>query len=1445
MASRETNEALASLAALRAALKMAVEDSLAKGFWHRHPSGTPKGGQFAPTSTGGGSGSGGEKPPKKYAQGFKPYSTGKDYGSPMKWNSGGSKAASSPDTAASGAGKPSGMDTGYGGYKNAWSNEKPEKPKGPPAGAKPHVKPNDKGETVTINYPTKASHPDTWENPRKTATFVPSGDVPAKLNGIALKSWTPPADGWRTVKGTNEKLDEDFPFEPNPKKSVGAGVIVLEDDGRVWLTRPTNSFGGYENTYPKGTAESGLSMQQNAIKEAWEETGLKVQITGILGDYERDTSKARFYIARRTGGTPKDMGWESQAIRLATIKDAMALLNRSHDKKILEDFDDLLSFKKGKGGPKAGTWTQQPRWPSGSALGGQWKAMGADGITLPPKVAGGLEGKNPVYQKKLNAIHAAAQTNNVQVLDAAISGHAAADAKYASGAATSSHVKWGASVYQYAVQAKGDLQFKGKAVASADAINGPKALSSYGAQVGTKPGGSNPGAMYQENGEKWLVKGNAQKVSGAVPDSMSDDRAKNEVLAAKLLQAAGLGAPDMKLVNLEGKYGGGLGVASKMMGGDAFNVYNAAHVAAAQATFATHAWLSNYDVLGMGYDNTIITADGKATNIDPGGALLFRAQGLPKSAAHGVKNGLLDPTAPEFTSMRNTTAEQKKVFGTMTDAQLKASAQQLGTVTDDTIKKLVSTYGPGDEAQKTALANNLIARRDAILAKAGVVPEPAAPATTAATGAKPARPVAAPQSVKSYIDATKKVADKYLANGTAPALYGAMAVLSGPEIKAGFAKDGHGDAHDHIVSLYTKGNMMGLGALRKSFEDYKAGYSDPTYAALTSMVDTAMAALHAKQATAAQAITPTTALPAKPVFASSFAEPDAFYNNMVSTFQAQHASGDLLALAQFHSFPKLYADGKPWRTGTKNGVQAAAYHAALMADLQGKQAAVVVVAAKAQDAALSAPVSPPPQPSNLPAMPSFSGHLLSGTNANAPSHNKKVMQIKALADAGDVKGLLSMAYGTNTYGVKQVKLANSVLAALGSPHTVAAGQKKDNNPALTGGVSRAKLSAAASTVKQALPPTSTPPAVAAVKPASKAQPVFLIPDKPDFNNWKGAGQGLSSKPAINAQNDQLASQIHALAKAGSVDALKAMTFQPIDPASGQPAGSAKPIDQHPSQHVKAYHADALNGATTPYVAPKTLSMRDFGRAGAMFQKVVDSFKANEPQKLTQASNKIGRYALLGKLGSSVKALFDSWKVTEVSKATGGISDQTLYDQSISNFKKLSSVQQKAVKEYTGGGYHTMNNHKTGEGSHSMTGYALSGVDEASVPLKAGSVLSRRFSFDSSAAKAAFLASEGSVVKDFGIVSTSLTPAVWHGDVQLRITVGEGVKGLFVARNPKTGSNAISTHPGEDELILPYGTRFLVKKVHKKNHSFTDQHGTWGDKGSSVVVEVIALPNINP
>lgn len=177
----------------------------------------------------------------------------------------------------------------------------------------------------------------------KSVTYTKKSPPPAELHGLAFKSWKAPKtnEDWETLVG--DGVDEpDLPLIPKGFKQ-GAGVFIKEPDGRIWLIKPTNGFGGYKYTWPKGGVEKGMSLQGTAIKEAYEETGLHVELTGYAGDMEHDVteswrSHARYYYAKRVGGTPTDASWESEGVALVQPDELHNFLNKTVDRTMAAKF---------------------------------------------------------------------------------------------------------------------------------------------------------------------------------------------------------------------------------------------------------------------------------------------------------------------------------------------------------------------------------------------------------------------------------------------------------------------------------------------------------------------------------------------------------------------------------------------------------------------------------------------------------------------------------------------------------------------------------------------------------------------------------------------------------------------------------------------------------------------------------------------------------------------------------------------------------------------------------------------------------------------------------------------------------------------------------------------------------------------------------------------------
>jgi 8-oxo-dGTP pyrophosphatase MutT (NUDIX family) len=186
-----------------------------------------------------------------------------------------------------------------------------------------HPCPNDAGEPVVIHLPSLPTPLASWGDPAAVATVVPAGPLPAVLNGIALApcALPPPAE---------ESIAEP-PFVLPSGLKAAAGAIVVEDDGRAWLVSPTNGFGGYAATFPKGRVDPGGTLQHTAVREVFEESGLVVRLDAFLLDLRRTQTYTRYYLARRVAGSPAMMGWETQAVHLVPLAMLHEIAAHSND----------------------------------------------------------------------------------------------------------------------------------------------------------------------------------------------------------------------------------------------------------------------------------------------------------------------------------------------------------------------------------------------------------------------------------------------------------------------------------------------------------------------------------------------------------------------------------------------------------------------------------------------------------------------------------------------------------------------------------------------------------------------------------------------------------------------------------------------------------------------------------------------------------------------------------------------------------------------------------------------------------------------------------------------------------------------------------------------------------------------------------------------------------
>ena len=222
-------------------------------------------------------------------------------------------------------------------------------------------------------------------------------------------------------------------------------------------------------------------------------------------------------------------------------------------------------------------------------------------------------------------------------------------------------------------------------------------------QVGNQAG-SNPGGFYDDPaGNHYYIK-----------KARSQSHADNEALASAFYKELGVPAAEVGFGEKDGVLhlvtplidGAKPDFDEKVYGGDA------EYVKKVQDNFAVDAWLANYDVVGMVYDNVVSDASGEPVRVDPGGSLMWRAQGKPKT--------WFGDTVDELDSMRDPDVNDQaaNVFGTMSDDQIKASAQKIANLTPDRIEEIIDSVvtSPDDAA---LLKERLLNRRQYIMDRFG------------------------------------------------------------------------------------------------------------------------------------------------------------------------------------------------------------------------------------------------------------------------------------------------------------------------------------------------------------------------------------------------------------------------------------------------------------------------------------------------------------------------------------------------------------------------------------------------------------------------------------------------------------------------------------------------------------------------------------------------------
>jgi 8-oxo-dGTP diphosphatase len=139
-----------------------------------------------------------------------------------------------------------------------------------------------------------------------------------------------------------------------------AKILYLHSSGGVIFKKENNTFYvaliAVKNkslwTLPKGLVDKGEKVEESAIREVKEETGLTGEIVGMIGEksywfYIKDQNsrckkKVTYFLMRYIEGNIEDFCWEVDEARWFEINEAIKKVSYKSDKEILQKAKELL-----------------------------------------------------------------------------------------------------------------------------------------------------------------------------------------------------------------------------------------------------------------------------------------------------------------------------------------------------------------------------------------------------------------------------------------------------------------------------------------------------------------------------------------------------------------------------------------------------------------------------------------------------------------------------------------------------------------------------------------------------------------------------------------------------------------------------------------------------------------------------------------------------------------------------------------------------------------------------------------------------------------------------------------------------------------------------------------------------------------------------------------------
>jgi 8-oxo-dGTP pyrophosphatase MutT (NUDIX family) len=139
------------------------------------------------------------------------------------------------------------------------------------------------------------------------------------------------------------------PIQRTARATSAGGVVHRDHGGRIEVVlvhrRSPKLW-----ALPKGTPDSGETIEETALRETREETGLVVEIEAPLRSiryfFVRGTTRfhktVHFFLMRAVGGSLDDHDGEFDEVRWLPLEEALALMSHATERSVVEEAGALI-----------------------------------------------------------------------------------------------------------------------------------------------------------------------------------------------------------------------------------------------------------------------------------------------------------------------------------------------------------------------------------------------------------------------------------------------------------------------------------------------------------------------------------------------------------------------------------------------------------------------------------------------------------------------------------------------------------------------------------------------------------------------------------------------------------------------------------------------------------------------------------------------------------------------------------------------------------------------------------------------------------------------------------------------------------------------------------------------------------------------------------------------